>query len=32
MPWTITFILIAPAAGALADRIGERPLMASGLR
>ena len=31
MPWTITFILVAPAAGALADRIGERPLMASGL-
>ncbi len=31
MPWTITFILVAPAAGALADRIGERPLMATGL-
>ena len=31
MPWTITFILIAPAAGALADRIGERPLMVTGL-
>ena len=27
MPWTITFILVAPAAGALADRIGERLLM-----
>lgn len=31
MPWTITFILIAPAAGALADKIGERPLMSTGL-
>jgi len=31
MPWTITFILIAPGAGALVDRIGERPLMAGGL-
>ncbi len=31
MPWTITFILIAPIAGALADRIGERPLMVAGL-
>ena len=31
MPWTITFILIAPGAGALADRIGERPLMVTGL-
>ncbi|MQA75471.1 MAG: MFS transporter, partial [Solirubrobacterales bacterium] len=31
MPWTITFILVAPAAGALADRIGERPLMTAGL-
>ena len=31
MPWTITFILIAPGAGALADRIGERPLMVAGL-
>jgi EmrB/QacA subfamily drug resistance transporter len=31
MPWTITFILIAPVAGALADRIGERPLMVGGL-
>ena len=31
MPWTITFILVAPAAGALADRIGERALMAAGL-
>jgi MFS family permease len=29
--WTITFILIAPGAGALADRIGERPLILGGL-
>jgi len=31
MPWTATFITIAPVAGALADRIGERPLMVTGL-
>jgi EmrB/QacA subfamily drug resistance transporter len=31
LPWTATFILIAPGAGALADRIGERPLMVTGL-
>jgi MFS family permease len=31
LPWTATFITIAPAAGALTDRIGERPLMVSGL-
>jgi EmrB/QacA subfamily drug resistance transporter len=31
LPWTATFITIAPIAGALADRIGERPLMAGGL-
>jgi MFS family permease len=31
MVWTGTFILVAPAAGALVDRIGERPLMVSGL-
>ena len=31
MAWTGTFILVAPAAGALADRIGERPLIATGL-
>ena len=27
IPWTATFITVAPLAGALADRIGERPLM-----
>ena len=31
IPWTITFIVIAPVAGALADRIGERPLILTGL-
>ena len=31
MPWTATFITVAPIAGVLADRIGERPLMVSGL-
>jgi EmrB/QacA subfamily drug resistance transporter len=31
LPWTATFITIAPMAGALADRIGERPLMVAGL-
>ena len=31
MPWTATFITVAPVAGALADRIGERPLMVAGL-
>jgi EmrB/QacA subfamily drug resistance transporter len=31
MPWTATFITIAPVAGALADKIGERPLMVTGL-
>ena len=27
LPWTATFMTVAPIAGALADRIGERPLM-----
>jgi len=27
LPWTLTPLLIAPAAGAIADRIGSRPLM-----
>jgi EmrB/QacA subfamily drug resistance transporter len=31
MVWTATFITIAPVAGALADRIGERPLLVTGL-
>jgi EmrB/QacA subfamily drug resistance transporter len=31
MPWTATLFVIAPIAGALADRIGERPLVVGGL-
>src|SRR3954454_5419145 len=31
LPWTGTFMTIAPIAGAMADRIGERPLMITGL-
>ena len=31
MAWTGTFIVVAPIAGTLADRIGERPLLATGL-
>jgi EmrB/QacA subfamily drug resistance transporter len=31
MPWTATFMTVAPIAGALVDRIGERPFMAAGL-
>ena len=31
MPWTVTFITVAPVAGALADRIGERAPMVLGL-
>jgi EmrB/QacA subfamily drug resistance transporter len=31
MAWTGTLIVVAPFAGALADRIGERPLLAAGL-
>jgi EmrB/QacA subfamily drug resistance transporter len=31
LPWTATFITVAPVAGALADKIGERPLMVTGL-
>jgi EmrB/QacA subfamily drug resistance transporter len=31
LPWTGTFMTIAPLAGALSDRIGERPLMVAGL-
>jgi EmrB/QacA subfamily drug resistance transporter len=31
IPWTVTFLTVAPAAGALADRIGERWLLTTGL-
>jgi EmrB/QacA subfamily drug resistance transporter len=31
IPWTATFITIAPIAGTLADRYGERPFMVGGL-
>jgi len=31
MAWTGTFIVVAPVAGTLADRIGERPLVVAGL-
>jgi EmrB/QacA subfamily drug resistance transporter len=31
LPWTLTPLVIAPAAGSLADRIGARPLMVVGL-
>ena len=31
LPWTATFMIVAPVAGTLADRIGERPLMVAGL-
>jgi EmrB/QacA subfamily drug resistance transporter len=31
LPWTGTMLLVAPLSGALADRIGTRPLMAGGL-
>ena len=31
LPWTATFMTVAPLAGAMADRIGERPLMVTGL-
>jgi MFS family permease len=31
MPWTITFITVAPLVGALVDRLGERPFMVGGL-
>jgi EmrB/QacA subfamily drug resistance transporter len=30
-PWTITFMTVAPVAGTLADRFGERPFMVGGL-
>lgn len=31
VPWTATLIVIAPLAGALGDRVGERPLIVGGL-
>jgi EmrB/QacA subfamily drug resistance transporter len=31
MPWTATFITVAPVVGALVDRVGERPFMVAGL-
>jgi MFS family permease len=31
MPWTATFITVAPVVGALVDRVGERPFMVGGL-
>jgi EmrB/QacA subfamily drug resistance transporter len=31
VPWTITFLIVAPIAGALSDRIGERPLIVGGM-
>lgn len=31
LPWTATPIVVAPVAGALSDRIGPRPLMATGM-
>jgi EmrB/QacA subfamily drug resistance transporter len=31
LPWTATLFFVAPVAGALADRIGERPLATAGL-
>ncbi len=31
LPWTATPILVAPTAGALSDRIGQRPVMVAGM-
>jgi EmrB/QacA subfamily drug resistance transporter len=31
LPWTATFMTVAPVAGTLADRFGERPFMVAGL-
>jgi EmrB/QacA subfamily drug resistance transporter len=31
MPWTVTFITVAPLVGSLVDRFGERPFMVAGL-
>jgi MFS family permease len=32
LPWTATPMVVAPLAGALSDRIGRRPVMATGLQ
>ena len=31
LPWTATVIVVAPAAGMVSDRIGQRPVMATGM-
>ena len=31
IPWTVTFITVAPVVGNLVDRVGERPFMVAGL-
>jgi EmrB/QacA subfamily drug resistance transporter len=31
LPWTATFVTVAPVVGALADKLGERPFMTGGL-
>jgi EmrB/QacA subfamily drug resistance transporter len=31
LPWTLTPLLVAPAAGSLADKVGPRPLMVTGM-
>ena len=31
IPWTVTFITVAPLVGNLVDRVGERPFMVTGL-
>jgi EmrB/QacA subfamily drug resistance transporter len=31
LPWTVTLFFVAPVAGALVDRFGERPFMVTGL-
>jgi MFS family permease len=31
LPWTATPIVVAPAAGALSDRVGPRPIMTAGM-